>query len=241
MAKQSKTTRSQDEVTTSRKNKPRHSKESTATTNPPDMQATSTSADPPLFFWKETEKVGWLCQWYPCRFSDPDYPDAGVFNCAEQYMMYRKALLFDDQDIAKQIMKASSPRKQKGLGTAVAGFDDAEWEKARSGIVERGSYLKFTQGTNVSSLNMSSNEDPTPLKDYLLGTKDLELVEASPFDKIWGIDYNDEEALSTPRSSWGLNLLGKALMKARAQVREETARDEAAVEALEAMKLEDGG
>ncbi|OQN97188.1 hypothetical protein B0A48_16729 [Cryoendolithus antarcticus] len=202
------------------------------------MQATSTSADPPMFFWKETEKVGWLCQWYPCRFSDSDYPDAGIFNCAEQYMMYRKAVLFDDQDVAKQIMKASSPRKQKGFGTAVAGFNDVEWDEARSGIVERGSYLKFTQCTNVSSLNISSNEDPTPLKDYLLGTKDLELVEASPFDRIWGIGYKAEEAPNTPRSSWGLNLLGKALMKPRAQICEEAAKDEAAIEALEAVKIE---
>nr|OQO25156.1 hypothetical protein B0A51_06090 [Rachicladosporium sp. CCFEE 5018] len=107
--------------------------------------------------------------------------------------MYRKALLFGYVDIAKQIVKASSPRKQKGLGATVAGFNDAEWEEARSGIVERGSYLKFIQGTNVSSLNMSSNDGPTSLKKYLLGTKDLELVEAIPFDRIWGIGYRKRQ------------------------------------------------
>ncbi|KAK6436884.1 hypothetical protein LTR95_006925 [Oleoguttula sp. CCFEE 5521] len=236
MGKQNKATKGQDEALPSRRKKPRHTKDTCALSSFQDQHTTSTSTDSPLFFWEETEKVGWLCQWYPCRFSEPDYPVAGAFNCAEQYMMYRKALLFGDVGTAKQIMEASSPRKQKLWVLLLL-----EWERARSAIVERGSCLKFTQGTNVSSLNMSSNEDRTALKDFLPGTKDLELVEASPFDRIWGIGYKAEEAPNTPRSPWGMNLLGKALMKARAQIREEAAKDEAVIAALEAVSVERRG
>jgi ribA/ribD-fused uncharacterized protein len=43
-----------------------------------------------------------------------------------------------------------------------------------------------TQG-NVHKFTISSNAKD--LKDWLLETGDRELVEASPFDRIWGVGY----------------------------------------------------
>ncbi len=55
-----------------------------------------------------------------------------------------------------------------------------------------------------------------PLAAALLATGDTILVEASPYDRIWGVGlkWNDPRILD--QSLWlGTNLLGKALMKVR--------------------------
>ena len=67
--------------------------------------------------------------------------------------------------------------------------------------------MKFTQNEN--------------LKMVLLETKDRELVEASPSDRIWGIGFDSEKAPGN-EDKWGENKLGKALMKVREQLRGES-------------------
>ena len=46
------------------------------------------------------------------------------------------------------------------------------------------------------------------------------IVEASPLDRIWGVGFGEKRALSV-KQSWGLNLLGRALMDVRRILREE--------------------
>jgi len=58
------------------------------------------------------------------------------------------------------------------------------------------------------------------LRERLLATGEREIVEASPMDKIWGIGFGWKNA-EKRRAHWGLNLLGKALMKARDRLRAE--------------------
>lgn len=119
-------------------------------------------------------------------------------------MMYHKALLFNDTATAALTLTAGHPRKVKSLGRKVKNFDEATWLANREGIVLRGNLLKFRNET---------------LKAQLLATGDAELVEASPFDDIWGIGFRAEHA-DAVREDWGLNLLGKALMEVRKQLRE---------------------
>ncbi|KAL8787094.1 MAG: hypothetical protein Q9195_007921 [Heterodermia aff. obscurata] len=114
-----------------------------------------------------------------------------VFQTAEQYMMYRKATLFSDTEIAAKILQTPKPRKQKELGRG-------------------GNYWKFTNPENKKST----------IKEELLETGERELVEASPFDRIWGVGFKAEEA-GGRREMWGENLLGKALGRVRARVRAE--------------------
>lgn len=59
------------------------------------------------------------------------------------------------------------------------------------------------------------------LRDFLLSTGDKVLVEASPYDKIWGIglDANNPDACA-PKLWKGENLLGFALMEVRGLLRE---------------------
>jgi len=128
-----------------------------------------------------------------------------VYNCCEQYMMHQKALLFGDYASATQIMKCESPRDQKALGRKVSGFDQHIWDERKFDIVVAGNLLKFRQ-------NMTCQR-------FLIRTADKILVEASPYDRIWGIGLSEEDARLMDPSEWpGQNLLGKALMLVRERI-----------------------
>ena len=54
------------------------------------------------------------------------------------------------------------------------------------------------------------------IKNILISTKDSILVEASPYDKIWGIGMSaNNENIENSLLWGGLNLLGFALMEVR--------------------------
>jgi ribA/ribD-fused uncharacterized protein len=70
--------------------------------------------------------------------------------------------------------------------------------------------------------NMAKFGQHAGLRQFLLGTGDRVLVEASPRDTIWGIGLaaGDERAAGPDR--WrGLNLLGFALMEVRQRLHAE--------------------
>ena len=152
---------------------------------------------PPAFTFFFTEASP-FSQWYRCRFEAGGH----AFHCAEQYMMHGKALLFDDADVAAQILTVDSPKKHKELGRKVKGFDDAVWKANRENIVMAGSRAKFTQNADLLAL--------------LLATKGTTLVEASPYDRIWGIGLSATDPKAQDPATWrGQNLLGKILTTLR--------------------------
>jgi ribA/ribD-fused uncharacterized protein len=160
---------------------------------------------------------GWASQWYPAPFTG-EVEISGAhetlhFPTTEHWMMLHKALLFDDVEIARQILQVNSTGKKamssvKALGRKVKNFDDAVWAKNREQIVLKGNLLKFRQNKE--------------LKEKLLATGEGTIVEASPRDRIWGIGFGEKNALEC-FDKWGSNLLGKVLMNARAELREEAA------------------
>jgi ribA/ribD-fused uncharacterized protein len=140
-------------------------------------------------------------QWYPCRF----VVDGNTFTCAEQFMMHGKAVLFRDAESAAKILAADHPRTHKAIGRKVKGFDDATWKREREAIVMAGSRAKFTQ-----------NGD---LRDKLLATRGTTLVEASPYDRIWGIGLAATDPRALDANQWrGQNLLGKILTALREEL-----------------------
>jgi ribA/ribD-fused uncharacterized protein len=144
---------------------------------------------------------GCLSQWWPGAFTE----DGHRFASAEHYMMAHKAWLFGDAAIADRILAAGHPAQAQKLGRQVRGFDHATWEAERFGIVVRGNLAKFGQ-------------DPEALA-FLLATGDRVLVEASPRDRIWGIGLAEGDPEAASPATWnGLNLLGFALMEARARL-----------------------
>ena len=70
-----------------------------------------------------------------------------------------------------------------------------------------GNYLKFSQNPH--------------LRNYLINTGNRILVEASPYDRIWGIGISEKDAVQETPNNWrGLNLLGFALMEVRDRLQE---------------------
>lgn len=151
-----------------------------------------------IFFWG-----GIYSNWY----ESPIKIDGINYNCVEQYMMYKKAELFNDNENMRNIMETSSPARQKKIGRLVKGFCMKEWRKVCFDIVKTGCIAKFTQ-----------NEE---LKKELLSTEDKIIVEASPYDKIWGIGMSENDPDRFDQSKWkGENLLGKCIMAARKEIRD---------------------
>ena len=57
--------------------------------------------------------------------------------------------------------------------------------------------------------------------EVLLFTGDKALVEASPYDTIWGIGLGEEEAVNLPETAWrGTNWLGEVLTDLKTDLRE---------------------
>ncbi|WAX21751.1 GTP cyclohydrolase II [Stenotrophomonas phage RAS14] len=146
------------------------------------------------FFW-----AGPFSNWHPSVFKY----DGVTYNCAEQGMMHQKAILFGDLESADLIMKTDDPKLQKALGRGVKGYVESEWVDKRYDIVYGLLHAKFDQNIDLA--------------DILLATDDLCIVEASPYDKVWGIAMGvDKYPQILDKRNWkGENLLGSILMDVR--------------------------
>lgn len=51
-------------------------------------------------------------------------------------------------------------------------------------------------------------------------------MQASPYDRTWGIGFSAEDAPKVKREEWGLNLLGQILVRVRKRIREEDKGEE---------------
>ena len=156
-----------------------------------------------VLFWGHTEKPpkvtkACLSQWYPCRFT----ADRIEYCCTEQYMMAQKALLFGDHEIYEKIMASDQPREIKALGREIRGFEQGKWDEHKYRIVLNGNIAKFSQNERI--------------REFLLGTGEAVLAEASPYDAVWGIRLAADDPLAQNPECWkGENLLGFALMETR--------------------------
>lgn len=161
-----------------------------------------------LFFWGHkplpSGEIGKPClsQWWPApSVKGENYP------MAEHYMMAEKARLFGDEDTRAQILKAGSPQAAMQFGRQVRNFNERAWEDSKLRLVVEGNLAKFSQKGE--------------LRQFLLGTGDKVLVEASPVDQIWGIGLTADNEQAMNLKQWrGLNLLGFALMEVRGRLRE---------------------
>lgn len=161
-----------------------------------------------LCFWGHRPlpdgRVGASClsQWWPSAFE----VDGVRYATAEHWMMAGKARLFGDAEAEERAVAAKGPAQAKKVGRLVRGFDEATWERERYALVVAGNVHKFGQ-------------DPR-LRDFLLGTGERVLVEASPVDRIWGIGLAADDPRAQDPATWrGSNLLGFALMDTRTALR----------------------
>ncbi len=125
-----------------------------------------------------------------------------TYNCCEQYMMAEKARLFNDDHALDHIMLAIDPSVQKSWGRKVKNFDKDKWEEIARDTVYVANFAKFTQDKDA--------------KQQLLATGDKVIVEASPYDCIWGVGLRCDDPKVLDSKNWrGTNWLGEAIMEVR--------------------------
>jgi len=151
--------------------------------------------DAHFFFWHSSCP---LSNWSNHAFSwrEQSFPNAEVA------LMWAKAKLFNDHVSIEKLENTSDPKEAKSIGRQVSNFNDQVWNQHRFNIMKSILLAKFSQNREA--------------RNYLLNLSNLQLVEASPYDKIWGIGLqaNDDRVLNT--SQWeGLNLLGQALTEVK--------------------------
>jgi len=145
------------------------------------------------FFWG-----GFCSNWHPANF---EYKGLSFVN-SEQAFMWEKAKFFDDSNIASQILQTEDPTEAKKLGRLINNFNAYKWAEVSYQIMYNVNLAKFEQNHKLQ----------TALKE----TNDLILVEASPYDNIWGIGLDANKAEITPKEEWeGTNWLGLVLMEVR--------------------------
>ena len=143
-----------------------------------------------IFFHRSS----YLSNFYKCDF----IIDGIKFTSTEQYFHYKKAIIFKDEESAKQILSTNNPMKQKLYGRKVKQFNYKMWNEISYSIMKQGLYAKFTQNSKLYK------------KLQLL--KRVRFVEASPHDIKWGAGINRYHPNITSPSKWpGKNLLGNCL------------------------------
>lgn len=126
----------------------------------------------------------------------------------EQWMMACKTWLMNDLDTLKEIHKIKDPKQIKALGRSVKPFNEKLWDDNCEDVVTAGIVAKFTATDRMRS--------------EILDTGEREMVEGSPFDRIWGIGirWDNPDALN-PAKWRGKNLLGKSLVRGRTIIAEQ--------------------
>ena len=151
-----------------------------------------------ICFHNPNEENGYLSNWYMSEF----VKDGVKYSSMEQYMMYRKAVCFHDDDIAAKILETDDVAEIKQFGRKVSNYVDYIWAGKRQIVVYEGLLEKFRQ-----------NEE---LGDQLRATGDAILAECAVSDRIWGIGLSMKDPDRLDSEKWnGQNLLGYALMMAR--------------------------
>ena len=163
-------------------------------------KVSSTHNDNVLGFFGELSPFS---NFYLCKFTH----DGITYHSGEQFIQRQKALLFENNQLADDILSAPNALTCKKLSKTVTNCDRKKWVDSAVDICTPGLYSKFDQNAI--------------LKGHLIGTGDRKIVECSR-DKIWGtgIPLRDDRCLV--ESSWHTQgLLGKILTSIRERLKTE--------------------
>lgn len=160
------------------------------------------TTDKHVFFWG-----GWPSNWYKSPFVMRVNGKKEQFSTTEQYFMFKKAQLFKDEKTAKDILATKNPRDAKLLGRRVSNYDDKKWSEVRYNVMLEANLQKYLQNKELRKELLDKKYDGKTF------------VEASPYDKIWGIGMHMDEPSIDDENIWlGENLLGKIINEVRASL-----------------------
>lgn len=118
-------------------------------------------------------------------------------------MIYEKVALFGDKEIAKKIVDTYHPQEAKKLGRLARGFNNEIWESHREDVIFSIVYTRIVYDQELRLTSLGHRMDGRSF------------VEASPWDKIYGIGMKETDPVADdPANCKDLNLLGKAWDKA---------------------------
>lgn len=149
-----------------------------------------------VYFWKPDKPFGIFSPWFMLDFTDNE---GKTFCCLEQYIDYRKALMFNDSKSVNLIMANKDPKTIQNIAKNISNFNFSQWEKEKYWVCAEGNFYKFYNKKE---------------RKILMDTRDKEIYYASPYDKIWGTGVSPIDCMNGIIPT-GQNLLGKALIEAR--------------------------
>ena len=141
-------------------------------------------------------------------YSESDFTIDGETYCSsEQYIQWRKAMLFNDEISAARIKAERNPYAIMGLGKKVKDFKLPTWKK------ECPSILKTACAAKIQQVPIA--------RKALIETGDNVIGEAT-LDKNFGIGLNITDTAALIPDSWpGDNQFGKILMEIRNEVKKQ--------------------
>ena len=85
-------------------------------------------------FHNPNEGNGFLSNWYPAEFT----VNGVCFSSMEQFMMYKKAEYFGDEEMAYKILQTDDVAYIKELGRIVSNYNESYWNGIRQIVVFEG-------------------------------------------------------------------------------------------------------
>uniref|UniRef100_A0A8R1DXX9 NADAR domain-containing protein n=1 Tax=Caenorhabditis japonica TaxID=281687 RepID=A0A8R1DXX9_CAEJA len=157
-----------------------------------------------VLFWEDDSPFS---NFNPANFQVRDHEKLLEFRFSEQYFMYQKSIFANDPLSAEKVLKADEPLKMKKIGRALkmSREDLDRWSTVSRDVMYRACLEKFSQSE--------------PHRLSLFRTHGMNLVEASPFDKVWGIGLSkDDQRAENPETWMGTNWLGQVLNRVREEL-----------------------
>lgn len=158
----------------------------------------------PFYGHTEPSKTAYMSNFYPSPFKIRGI----LYATSEHFFMAQKALLFKDNEMFAAIIESNEPGEAKKYGRKVKNYHDGFWSACRLAAMNMALLHKFREHRS--------------LREKLLATGNSVLVEASPYDGVWGVKmYSNDPDIGDPDKWKGQNLLGTSLMQVREVLRSE--------------------
>lgn len=162
-----------------------------------------------IYFWKVCdESYGFMSMF---DYKHPFYDDKTKqrFTSMEHYLMYMKALEYNDLKCATLILNAKYSMQAKFISHKINmenhNNSHSNWNEKIYETLINGLRLKFRQNKGIFR--------------KLVDTNDALLYYTLKFDSVLGIGFYANEAITINESQYGQNLLGKALMQIREELK----------------------